>query len=569
MKKTLVINIARMGDLIQSSPLIAGLKSATEDTEITLLYSEYFRDVASSIPGVDRLIGISLQKIVEPLIRNNGGIRTAYRQLKDLTDEIHAYNFDRIINITHTYYSAVITALAHSRDSVGMTMDSEGYKVVNGDWANYYFNSCLNRVFNRFNIVDMHCRIGGVEPNRKLLLNIDPDARSRADSLIRKYHRAGHKLVALVPGASTLEKAWQPQLFAEAVRELSHRIPITPLIFGSNGELELGELLCEMAPDAISLCGQTDFQLLIALIECCDLMITNDTGPMHVAASAGTRVLDISLGSALSYETAPYGEGHLVVEPRIDCYPCHVKMRCQHRSCHALIPPNIIAELACGLLTDDVPQQLLEEPDLSELNVLRTSFDEDGWLELTPLMKRPLSVTDIYNHALREMWKRALSGKPSWTGDYSVIAENVGRKLRTYFSVTDEDAFMPDVSIPLSEIASLTATGLAASRELAAINDTNSPIDRITQLGDILKQVDRNLIRIAYEYPEIKPLVAQFTYGKDNLTGWQLSSLANQTSLLYSNLLDWSEALAMWITTIYESVKSAPAARTALDEVAV
>jgi len=568
-KRTLVINIARMGDLIQSSPLITGLKSASEDTEITLLYSEYFGDVASSIPGVDRLIGISLHKIVEPLIRSNGGIRTAYRQLKDLTDEIRSHNFDRIINITHTYYSAVITALARSRDSIGMTMDNEGNKVVNGDWANYYFNSCLNRVFNRFNLVDMHCRIGGVEPNRKLHLNVYPEARSRADSLIRKYRRAGHKLVALVPGASTLEKAWQPQLFAEAVREIGRRISITPLILGSGSELDLGNHLKRMIPDAVNLCGQTDFHLLTALVERCNLMITNDTGPMHVAAAVGTRVLDISLGSALSHETAPYGEGHIVVEPRIDCYPCHVKMQCQHRSCHALIPHSVIAELAYSLLKDDVPKRLPDDPGHSELNVLQTSFDEDGWLELTPLLKKPLKVTELYNQALREMWKRALSDKPSYTDDYKVIAEKWGRKLRNSFLIADQALCTPSISTPLSDIASLSATGLAASRELASLSDTDSRIDRITQLGVILKQVDRDLIRIAYEHPEIKPLVAQFTYGKDNLTGWHLTSLANQTSLLYSNLLDWSEALAMWITAIYEGVKSAPAARSALDEVAV
>jgi len=565
-KRILVINIARIGDLIQSSPLIAGLKTASEENEVTLLYSRHFREVAEAISGVDRLIGVSLHELIAPLVQNDGGIRVVYRKLYRLVEELRSLEFDRVINITHTHYSAILTSLVNARDSAGMTMNREGYRVVNGDWANYYFNSCLNRAFNRFNLVDIHSRIGGVEPGGRLFLDINSEARSRADSLIRRYHRAGRKLVALVPGASTSEKAWHPDRFAETVRELGRLVPITPLILGSQDEVELGERIRAGSPDAVNLCGRTDLQLLAALAERCDLMIANDTGPMHVAAAVGTRVLDISLGSALSHETAPYGKDHVVVEPRIDCYPCHVRMRCPHRNCHALIEPAVVAGLADSLLENEEPQSLTENKNLHRINVYRTSFDEDGWWELTPLLRREPTITEIHNHALREMWKRALSGKPSWTEDYRKTARGIGRKLRDSRRVSEEWPSIQSASSPLGEIASLAAIGLAASRELASIPEDDNGIDRITRLGALLKEVDNNLIRNSYEHPEIKPLVAQFTYGKGNMTGWKLASLADQTAVLYDNLFDWSRALINWIETIYGGAVGSPAGKTACSE---
>ncbi|NQT34050.1 glycosyltransferase family 9 protein [bacterium] len=550
-RRILIINIARMGDLLQSSPLIAALKRDNEEVEISMLFSEHFRDVAAAIPGIDRLIGISLHDIVSPLIVSNGGIKKPYKLLNDLAQELRSYGFDRVINITHTHYSAILTSLARGGSSAGMNLDREGFKVVNNAWANYYLNSCLNRVFNRFNLVDMHSCIGGDMPDSgRLHLIISDEARIRAQSLIRKHNRPGHKFIAVIPGASSPEKAWHPELFGQAVNRLSSRTAIIPLIFGTESEFELGRKISNAVPGTQNLCGRTDFQLLSALVERCDLMITNDTGPMHIAAAVGTRILDISLGSALSHETAPYGDGHIVVEPRIDCYPCHVKMKCSHRSCHKYISPEIIASLAETLLKGETPSHLPDDRASAKVNIMRSSFDYEGWWELIPLVRRKLTRIELLNHAMREMWKKALSGSPAWSPEYGMIAEEVGRRLNENYITDNQLIHDKTFYRPIRVIESLASTGLKASLELASKSADKSNHGRISELGDILKNVDQNLIRLAYEHPEVKPLVAQFIYGKDNLTGWELSSLARQTASLYENLVSWGRALPNWIDAL-------------------
>ena len=68
--------------------------------------------------------------------------------------------------------------------------------------------------------------------------------------------------------------------------------------------------------------GKTSLKELGALLQRCRYLVTGDTGTMHMAAAAGTRVIALFYGPAYPFETGPYGDGHLVVWPDIDCAPC-------------------------------------------------------------------------------------------------------------------------------------------------------------------------------------------------------------------------------------------------------
>ncbi|MCF7809423.1 glycosyltransferase family 9 protein [bacterium] len=552
MKRILIINIARMGDLILSSPLVAGLKEKYPDCEISLMHSAHFGDVVAAIPGVDHIISLSMHDVISPLLTNGGGISKAYKLLKSITDDLHNRNFDQVINITHTHFSAVITSLVHCKTIVGMNLDFEGYKIVHGNWANYYLNSCMNRSFNRFNQVDINCRIGDVNLPGELGLVIKDEARIDAGRIINKYKKSERRLIAIIPGASTPEKAWQVELFAQTMAEIEKSNAVTFLIFGARSENELGQKLNAVIPQSINLCGKTSFQLLTALIDECDLMITNDTGPMHIAATVGTPVLDVSLGSALSHETAPYGRNHVVIEPRIECYPCHPKQRCTHRSCHQRISPFMVSELATMMLEERLPDSLSDNQTFKDVNILVTSFDKNGSWELKPLIKRPLTAVDIYNQALREMWKMSLNGQPEWNNYYEIVAREISSELRKDYILPNNDLHNLVDLTSLRSLCTLASRGLEEATELASSEVNNTDIVKISRLGEGLKNIDLDLIRLAYGSPEVKPLVSQYIYTKENLTGWELSSLASQTAKLHEKLFNWARALIKWINAIYE-----------------
>ncbi|MFH0766361.1 MAG: glycosyltransferase family 9 protein [Calditrichota bacterium] len=570
MTRILIINIARMGDMIQTSPLIAGLKKGEEEVEITLLASEAFQDVASALPGVDRVIPLRLKDIIEPLITANGGLAKSLREVKALAVELVALDFSRVINLTHTNYSATLTALLKNSLKTGLTLDDEGYRTVKGAWAQYYFNSCLNRAQNLFNLVDLHCRIGGVRSPGKLGFNVQPEARKRAQKLLSdaldnvpSAHSSNEKvispivsqpgiqsrpvrpyLIGLVPGASTPEKRWPEGAFAAAARWLQDHLSVQFLVFGSREDVPLGDRLVKAIPSAVNLCGRTDIQLLAALLERCDLVISNDTGPMHLAAALPTPVIAVTLGSALAQETAPYGEGHLVLEPRLSCHPCDARLRCAHYSCHQDISPAAVARLAQASLKNESLLETVQETVFNSVKVSRTGFDSEGWGELTPLSRTELTAPTLINQALRQMWRASLDGH-STNGKYNKPQKaNTAKLWNDLNRAPDLDVVLEDYYERLREVATIAYRGRSIAQELQMVARDKNQTAEAVRKGEELREIDLQLYRRGYEHPQIMPLVAQFSYSKDNLTGWKLDQLAGQTALLYANLKKWTLATA-------------------------
>ena len=115
------------------------------------------------------------------------------------------------------------------------------------------------------------------------------------------------------------------------------------------------------------------------------------------------------------------------------------------------------------------------------------------------------------------------------------------------------------------QMSKLGEAGRGAALELMQISAENSSsqIRYINRLGEKLKAIDLDLFRLGYSHPELMPLVAQFTYGKDNLSGWALDNLARETARLYTELLSWNNMLKRWIESISQSIKQALAGETA------
>jgi ADP-heptose:LPS heptosyltransferase len=545
MKRALVINTARMGDLIQSTPLMQGLRD--NGYEVTLLYSDAFKQIAELLTGPHHLIPLSMNRIVSPLVQSRGSLRDSYGEIHSLIKELRSHRFDLAVNITHTLYSAALTSLAQAKKTIGLTLDSHGQRLVKGNWANYYFNSILNRGHNRFNLVDIHRLTGGIAKSYPVKLNLPNTAIKSADELISQFRSKAKSLIGVVPGASTAEKRWPVESLAAAVRHAAGQSSIQVIILGAPNEAPLAEQLNAFLPDAANLCGKTDVPTLAALIGRLDLLVTNDTGPMHLAAVAGTRVIDVTLGSALAYESAPYGVGHLVVEPRIGCFPCLPKFRCGHFSCQKLIPPELVGRLIVQTLEGNVIEASLDGSESAAVSIYRTDFDEDGYFDLIPLQHRPITTKELLNNVLREIWKRTLDNRSVWSDEAIIQADKLAEKLALRYAPPQEPINYENLANEMKKLGRLAEEGLGAARQVARLATNPTAVETIKLLGNALSEIDKGIIQLAYSHPELKPLAAQFTCSKDNLDSGDLASLAGGTAEIYHKLYEWCVAVPKWM----------------------
>jgi heptosyltransferase II len=141
-------------------------------------------------------------------------------------------------------------------------------------------------------------------------------------------------VAGIFPGSNAPSRRWDADRFAAVARSLAAS-GARVIVFGSPGEASITRVVAgDVAED---MAGRTDLPVLAAALAACDILVTNDSGPMHLAAAVGTRTLVVS-GPADTKETAPGGVGHEYLQ-RLDlpCVPC-VRNECPRRGAGYILP---------------------------------------------------------------------------------------------------------------------------------------------------------------------------------------------------------------------------------------
>ena len=156
----------------------------------------------------------------------------------------------------------------------------------------------------------------------------------------------GKPLIGMNPGATYgLAKCWDPDRFGELGKRLANKWQTKVLLFGRGEERPLvQEILRHLGTNGIDLTGRTGLLQLAALLERCTLLVTNDTGTMHVAAAVGTLLVAL-FGSTPPLTTGPWGEGHAVVRKDVPCSPCWKRICPTDHQCMERITVDEVEEV--------------------------------------------------------------------------------------------------------------------------------------------------------------------------------------------------------------------------------
>ncbi|RPJ55354.1 MAG: lipopolysaccharide heptosyltransferase II [Acidobacteria bacterium] len=163
---------------------------------------------------------------------------------------------------------------------------------------------------------------------------------------------ANRPVVGVNPGAFFgSAKRWFPDRYAAVADMLIQRLDAQILIFGSPQERRLADEICErMRYRPVVLAGATSLPSLMALISLCNLFITNDSGPMHLAAALGTTQIAL-FGSTDEIATGPYSPKATVVHKHVECSPCLLRECPLDLRCFERIEVDEVYELARTTLT--------------------------------------------------------------------------------------------------------------------------------------------------------------------------------------------------------------------------
>jgi heptosyltransferase-2 len=169
----------------------------------------------------------------------------------------------------------------------------------------------------------------GISPsNTPPKLYLDPAEITRAKEFLQRLEidPARHTVIGINPGAAYgSAKCWLPERFVRVSQKLLEDPKVRILYFADGKGEELVSSICKNLPEnVINLAAKTTIRELMALISLCRVLLTNDSGPMHIAAALGTPLLAL-FGSTSEIKTGPMPQGE-VIHKHVECSPCYKRV---------------------------------------------------------------------------------------------------------------------------------------------------------------------------------------------------------------------------------------------------
>ena len=302
--------------MVLLTPALRALKNAYPESNLTLLLRPRVADLMERHPYVDTCIVDT---------KNRGH----YRSLTGLVRRIRGTAFDVAV-VLHpaSFRNALLPFLARIPIRVGTNVSGRGILLTaacNDDTSVHEVHRYL-RILRLLNI--------NTAPDFLEFWHTDADREMVQGLLHAEGVSSTDTLIALNLGTTWRTKRWDIANFAKVIEDIARRTTDTRVVLtGSSAETELAAAVPTSLP-AINLVGKTSILQLGALLERCEICLTCDSGPMHIAAAVGTPTVAL-FGPTDPVRHKPYGAGHTIIEKPVVCRPCY------KRKCHRQDAPHL------------------------------------------------------------------------------------------------------------------------------------------------------------------------------------------------------------------------------------
>jgi len=326
--RVLLVKLSSFGDVIHALPTLEALGEAFPAGQITWLVEEGFAPLLAGHPALHE---------VWPAPRVRPGRKVGRAELLSLlrlVGRVRSQRFDLVIDLQGLLKSALWVALAKSPRKVGYDRTRElSYLALTERLAPYDPEA---HAVQRYLHVARYLGAPPALPRFRLgLTPCLPDSLAFPD----------RPLVVLHPGARWPTKIWPAASWAHLADWLIREKGLTVVITGSAGDRELTTQICaQMQEKSWNLAGSTTLQELAGIMTKARLAVTADTGPMHLAAALGTKVVAV-FGPTAPWRTGPFGTGHRMVRLGVECSPCF-KRQCPEPRCLTDLAPEMV-QAAC------------------------------------------------------------------------------------------------------------------------------------------------------------------------------------------------------------------------------
>lgn len=324
LNKILIVNLDRIGDVVRSTFLFRTIKKYHPHCYLACLAMSPADVLLEHDPYIDTVFTLPHQEIRSLMNSDKTLLHMCFPVFR-LLSALRTHNFDLVIN-PFSDFGAFAARYLKPPYVLGRAMNKEGKFLVHGqETAKFVYvmsNQEGRRAELQHNFSAIYARILRdieieiTDEERFPSVYVGPRAERFAQNFFKDNGVTERDLkIGFQVGAFTKEKMWPAEHFRALARMLQKEFNAKIVITGSRHEAQtiITTLTANMEEKPVIAAGKTDIIETAAIIKQCHLFVSNDTGPMHIAAALGIPVIALfSLAQSIPSESWPWGEGHLV-----------------------------------------------------------------------------------------------------------------------------------------------------------------------------------------------------------------------------------------------------------------
>lgn len=331
-----IIKPSSLGDIVQALPVLAALRERFPRARLSWVANRAYAPLLRPISLLDEVIEFDRDKYRPP------GIESA-RAFVAFLSSLAERKFDLAIDLQGLMRSGIMAWGTRAARRIGLASAREG--------ASLFYSDIVDDLPLEQGAVPRYWRLvqafGAGALEKSYPLELSREERRWASDRLAGLPRP---ILGINAGARWETKRWPAERFAQAARALGPEFGGSFVVLGGPGEEAVANAVVQrLAGSVINLCGQTSLRQLAAVLESCDALLTNDSGPMHLAAAVGIRV--VAIFTCTSPERAgPFGTGHQIVQTSIDCRASYLKC-CDRMDCMKELTSDRVAPVLVELLS--------------------------------------------------------------------------------------------------------------------------------------------------------------------------------------------------------------------------
>jgi heptosyltransferase-2 len=305
--KILVIRVDGIGDLLNSTPAISLLRENYPSAEITVLARPLNTPVLIGNPDVDRILTFARD--------------AEHRSLKarlQFYRELRRERFQLVVAMQTAMWSHLVAFLSGAPYRLGR-YQKRFRSTLTHAWHGKYPKGETHEVDRNLELVRLICKGEGT---RKLKFHLLPNEVATAKARLASWGLGAETfLIGIHPGGSSFDKRWPEQRYAELADRLAQQYNATVLLLHGPGEAALTRNIQQAMQSRAIVHAPKTIRELGALLSCCNLVVCNDSGPMHLSAALDVPMVAI-FGPTDHVAWHPLSENASIVRRDMPCWPC-------------------------------------------------------------------------------------------------------------------------------------------------------------------------------------------------------------------------------------------------------